>query len=183
MAQTLYGITAAALPTNLAKGYIPLPLGTARIISGDVIQNTTEAGVPDGNTDPILQRINSATDVMERIVWAAGSVIEIQFDNVAKPPDLDDTAAVIIKLLLDKDTNTDTAAVVGVKYFEGIGDTSAGGNTAALAVATLATYSVTVAAGDVAAAPGAMAITVKPGAHANDAVRCHGAWIEYTRKS
>ena len=189
MAQTLYDIVtnstveAADLGANLRKGFIPLDLSTARVLNSNAIINTTEGGVPDGNTDPILARINGATDIVERLTWAANSVVEVQFPNIPKPPDLDDTADVLIKLLIDKDTNTNNAAVIAVKYFEGIGDTNAGGNTAALATADLTAYTVTILAANVAAAPGVMSIALVPGAHANDAFRLHGAWIEYTRKT
>ena len=74
---------------NLKVGFIPLDIVNAAIIAANVIQNTTEGGRPDGNTAPILQRINSATDKALRLTWAAASVAELQFPPVAMPPDLD----------------------------------------------------------------------------------------------
>jgi len=71
--------------------------------------------------------------------------------------------------------------VLTVAYFEGTGDTNAGGNTAALSV-TLAEVTVSIAAGDVGAAPNVASITLLPAAHANEAVEVYAAWIEYTRK-
>ena len=58
---------------NLKVGFIPLDILNAAIIAANVIQNTTEGGRPDGNTAPILQRINSATDKALRLTWAATS--------------------------------------------------------------------------------------------------------------
>src|SRR5579885_503495 len=75
---------------NLKVGLIPLDFANAVIIAANVVQNTTEGGRPDGNTAPILQRINSATDKALRLTWAAGSQVELQFPAVALPPDLDD---------------------------------------------------------------------------------------------
>lgn len=170
------------LKGNLAVGFIPLDITTARIISTNAIQDTTEAGVPDGNTSPSLARVNGATDKSLRLAWAAGSSEEIQFAPIPKPPDLDDGAAMTIHLMLAKDTNTDTGAVVGVSAWDGVGDTNAGGNTAALASAALAEKSVSVAAGDIAAAPGFFNVSVTPGTHAADAVYLYSAWIEYARK-
>jgi len=175
-------VTAVKLAGNLGIGHIPLDITTVRIISTNAIQNTTEGGVPDGNTDPSLARVNGATDKALRLVWAAASVVEVQFAPVAKPADMDGAAAAEIHLLIAKDTNTDNAAVVAVNIFDGIGDTNAGGNTAALSTASLTEYSVNIAAGDLGDPPGFLNISLIPGTHANDAIRLYAAWIEYTRK-
>lgn len=174
-------VTVAKLDTNLKLGFIPLDITTPRIIATNAVQNTTEAGVPDGNTSPSLARVNGATDKALRLAWAATAVEEIQFAPIPKPPDLDDASALTIHLMLAKGTNTDNAAVVGVSIWDGVGDTNAGGNTSALSAATLAEYTVTLAAGDLAAAPGFLNVSVTPGTHANDAIYCYAAWIEYTR--
>lgn len=175
-------VTAAKLTATLATGFIPLDITTVKIISSNAIGNTTEGLLPDGNTDPILQRTNGATDKALRLVWAANSAVEVQFGAVPKPPDLDDTAALTVNLMISKDTNTDTTAEVAVGVFDGIGDTNCGGNTAALASASLAKYSVSVAHGDLADYPGMLNIVLTPGTHANDAIRLHAAWLEYTRE-
>lgn len=171
------------LAANLKVGFIPLDITTARIISGNAIQNTTEAGVPDGNTTPILARVNGATDKALRLAWAATVVTEIQFAPVAKPADLDDGSTLTFHMMLAKDANTDNAATVGVSMWDGVGDSNAGGNTAALSSASLAEYTVTMAAADLAAAPGFLNFSVTPGTHANDAIYCYAAWIEYARKA
>lgn len=176
-------VLASMLGANLAKGFIPLDIGSARIIAADVLSATSEGSFPDTNTDPILQRINGATDKGWRLVWAATSVIEVDFPPFAYPPDLDDTAAVEAHLLISKDSNTDTTATLAVSYFEGIGDTNAGGNTAALNATALTEYTVSVTAGNVGAHPNFAKIGITPSAHGTDAIRLHAAWIEYTRKS
>lgn len=177
------GSTFDASLLGVGLGFIPLDLNTCRILTSNAIINTTEAGLPDGNTDPLLARVNGATDIAARLVWAATSVVEVQFSPVALPPDIDDGLTLTVNLLIAKDTNTDTTAVVAVKIFQGIGDTNAGGNTAALAVATLAKYSVTMAAADLAAYPSMLNIALVPGTHGTDAIRLHAAWIEYTKKT
>lgn len=174
-------VTAVKLSATLKTGYIPLSLNTARIIASNAIANLTEGGIPDGNTDPILQRINGATDKNWRLVWAAASVVELAFEPFALPPDIDDASAIIVNLLVSKDTNTDNAAVIAVGYFQGIGDTNAGGNTAALATAAITKYTRSIAASDVQVYPDMVAITLIPGTHGTDAIRLHAAWIEYTR--
>lgn len=174
----------ASLSTNLAKGYILLPITTARILAANV---TTALAVASGNggnlaldTAPIFERVNAATDIKFRLRWAAGNAAEIQWD-FAYPPDLDDTAALTVNVLANMAGATDTPTI-SVKYFEGVGDTDAGGATAALS-ATVAQKSRTIAAGDIGTYPNAASVALVPGAHATDAMHLYGAWIEYTRKN
>jgi hypothetical protein len=166
---------------NLKVGFIPLDILNAAIIAANVIQNTTEGGRPDGNTAPILQRINSATDKALRLTWAATNVTELQFPPVAMPPDLDPAAPVEVHLLCAKDANANTVTVA-VGAFFGVGDTNAGGNTPTIAQAR-ARYKVAIAAADVAAYPEVLNISLTPSAHAGDALYIDGAWIQYTRKA
>lgn len=183
MASNLAGIIGASdLTTTMRTGFIPLNITELRIIAGDVIGNTTEGMLLDGNTAPSLQRVNGATDKALRVIWASSSSVECQFPPVAKPPDLDGTALLSVHLMLEKDTNTDTAVTIDIQIFDGVGDTEAGGATAALAAAALAEYSASIAAADLAEHPGFLNISLVPGAHTTDAIRLYAAWIEYTRK-
>ncbi len=178
------GVTAAKLTSTLAKGMIHLPLAEARLISTNDIaaKNATDGGLLSLDTAPTFKRINGATDKNSRIAWAATGVVPIQW-TVNYPPDLDDTANVTVKLLVGKDGNTDTGAVLGVAYFEGVGDTNAGGNTAAITETTgQNAKTVTIAAANVGAYPATATIEITPGTHANDAIYLYGAWLEYTRK-
>jgi hypothetical protein len=166
---------------NLKVGFIPLDIVNAAIIAANVIQNTTEGGRPDGNTAPILQRINSATDKALRLTWAAASVVELQFPPVAMPPDLDPTAPVEVHLVCAKDANANTVTI-DVQTFFGVGDTECGAATPTIAQAR-ARYKVAIAAADVAAYPEVLNISLVPSAHAGDALYLDGAWIQYTRKA
>ncbi len=179
-------VTAASLGANLKTGFIPLPLGGWRKITsndfGAIAVASGNGGQLANDTTPILQRINAATDKKARISWVATDQAEIQAD-FAYPPDLDDTAAVEVHLLVYKNANMDATAAIAVGYFEGVGDTNAGGNTAAITETVAAEKVVTIAAGDVGAQPNAAAITLTPGTHGNDALYLLGAWVEYTRKT
>lgn len=175
-------VTAAKLTTTMQKGFIPLDISTFKLINTNAIINTTEGGFPDGNTTPLLERVNGATDIAMRVTFAANVVTECQFAPIPKPPDLDGTVAATFHMMLAKNGNTDNGAVVGVKIFDGVGDSNAGGNTAALAAATLAEYTVTLAHGDLGEHPGFLNVAIVPGTHANDAIYLYAAWIEYTRK-
>lgn len=164
------------------KGFIPIDIFSNRLLSTNAFLNTIEAGTADGNTGPSLARVNGATDKAARLVLAANTTDEFQFHPIPLPPDLDDTADMTVHLLVAKGSNTDTTATIDIQAFFNVGDTECGGATAALAVATLAEYSATLAAADVPAAPGVLNISLVPGAHANDAIYIYTAWIEYTRK-
>ena len=172
------------MPTNLATGYMPLDITTLREMASNDTQNTATGagGFLAKNTTPILERINGATDKALQVHWAANNVDEVQFAPIVLPPDLDDASPVIVNLRLAKGTNTDTTTNLAVNYFQGVGDTNAGTSTAALAVSTEATYSVTIAAADV-QSTGALNIALIPAAHANDTILLRGASLTYSKKT
>ena len=175
-------VTAAKLTATMQVGFIPLDITTLKIINTNAIGNTTEGLFPDGNSAPLLARVNGATDKALRVSWVASASGEVQFAPVPKPPDMDGAAVATVHLMLAKDTNTDNAVAVAVGIFDGVGDTNAGGNTAALDTASLAEYSVTLAAADLAEHPGFLNIVLTPGTHTTDAIYLYAAWIEYARK-
>lgn len=176
-------IAASDLGSNLQIGYIPLPLTSARLIATNDIaaKGAADGGVISLDTDPTLKRVNAATDKQLRLAWAATSVVEVTWGGIAYPPDLDDTAAVTVNLLAGMAGATDTP-VISVSFWEGVGDTNAGGDTSALAAA-VAQKTVTIAAGDVGAYPKVFTVGLTPGAHGTDALYVYAAWITYTRKT
>lgn len=175
-------VTAAKLTESLATGYIPLPLQNWREVATNAIQNAAaNGGLLASDTTPILERVNGATDKQLRLNWAAANVDEIVFGGIALPPDLDDASAITIHVLAAMAGATDTP-ILALSYFEGVGDTNAGGNTSAVTGTPVAEYSVTVAAGNVGAHPNVITVGCTPGAHTTDALYIYAAWIEYTRK-
>lgn len=178
------GVTAPKLSTNLARGFIPLDLTTVRIISANDIQNTTEAGVPDGNTaGPKLLRVNTSTDKALRLTWAASEVNEVQFAPIPLPPDLDTTQNMQVSLLVYKDGNTDTTLTIDVQAFFNTGDTECGNATAAITETTPTEKTVSISSADVAAHPGVLNLSLVPGSHGTDALYLLAAWVEYGRAS
>lgn len=177
------GVTAAKITATMRSGYIPLDITTARLLSTNAIANTVEAFVPDGNTNPSLARVNGATDKQLRLVWAVSNSDEITFAPIAYPPDLDDTAVISVKFLAAMEGTGDTP-VLTVGYFEAVGDTNAGGNTAAVTGTAVAEYSVDIAHTNVGTHPNTATITLTPGAHttSSNALYVYNAWVEYTRK-
>lgn len=173
-------VTAAKLTASLATGFVPLPLSIAReIATNDIPAAAAIGGLLASDTTPILKRLNGATDKKMMVEWAASNSDEIAWD-FPYPPDLDDAAAIEVHLLAKMNGATDTP-VIAVSYFEGVGDSNAGGNTAALS-STLAELTVSIAHANVSAAPNGASIGIVPGAHTTDKVQLLAAWVEYTRK-
>lgn len=169
------------LEGNLAKGFHNFDITNCRIISSNAIQNTTEGGVPDGNTAPTLARVNAGTDKQLRLTWVAGSQAEVQFAPFQLPPDLDKAAPINVYLRAGKDANANSVNI-DVQAFFNTGDTECGGATANIAQA-VAEYGVELAAADVPDTGGVLNIALVPGAHAGDALFIESAWLVYTRKS
>ena len=167
------------------KGFIPLDLFAGRIMSGaSIFQNTAASpsgGILTSDTGPSIQRVNAATDQAVRVRWAATIVTTLALPTFAYPPDLDDGSPVTVHLLAAMSATNDSP-VMGVAYFEGLGDTNAGGNTAAITGTTITEYTVTIAAADVGAHPTFAAVSLTPAAHGTDELRLYAAWVEYTRK-
>lgn len=164
------------------KGFIPLSLAEAREVATNATINAAgNGGLLASDSTPIFQRVNGATDKQLRLNWAAANVDEITW-QFAYPPDLDDTQAVEVHVLAAMAGATDTPTLT-ISYFEGVGDTDAGGATAAVTGTTMAEYSRTIAAGDVGAAPNVASVSLIPGAHGTDALHVYAVWVEYTRKT
>ena len=173
-------VTAAKLSTTLKTGSIQLPITIAREIVTNAIPNAAAiGGLLASDTTPILQRVNGATDKKLRLNWAASNSDAITFD-FAYPPDLDAASDLTVHILAAMAGATDTPTIA-INYFEGVGDTNAGGNTAAVTGTTVAEYSRTIAAADIGAAPNGASIEIVPGAHTTDALYIYAVWIEYTR--
>lgn len=166
-------------------GFIPLPLDRWRLIATNDIPAIAVASGNGGNlgsdTAPKLARVNGATDKKLRIQWAASGVVAITQD-VVYPPDLDDASDVVLHLLASMGGANDTPTI-GVAYFEGLGDTNAGGNTGAVTGTGIAEYTRTIVAADVGAAPNAATIELTPAAHGTDVLNLYAAWLTYIKKT
>jgi hypothetical protein len=172
-------VTAGKLTVTMQKGIIPLDLASARIITAnDIDTKANVGGLLCKDSAPILERVNAATDKCLRIKWAAANVAEVQFGPIAYPPDLDNTLALTLKFRAKMGGGTDNP-VLTAAYFEGVGGTNKGGNTAALNN-TEQTLSVSIAG--VSAPPQHANVSVLPGTHGTDTVELHAAWIEYFKK-
>lgn len=174
-------VTAAKLATTLKTGFVHLPLTSWRIIATNDIaaKNAADGGTISLDTDPTLKRVNGATDKKLRLAWAATSVIEIANDFVY-PPDLDEASNVEFHMLAAMAGASDTPTIA-VSFFENVGDTNAGGNTAAITGTTVTEYTVAITAANVGATPKGASVGLVPAAHGTDALYIYATWIEYVR--
>lgn len=171
------------LSASMRIGYIELPLDRWRLIATNEIPPIAVASGNGGqlasNTAPALIRANAATDKKLTINWASSSSVEITQDFSYRP-DMDTRYPVTIHIRAKSAGATD-APVITVGYFEEIGDTNAGGDTA---VTSAAIQDLTREIGnrDVGAYPKNASITLIPGAHTSDALVVTGTYITYIKK-
>ena len=172
-----------------AQAFIPLDITQLREIATNAIQNlAAHGGILAADSTPILQRVNGATDKALRVHWAASDSNEVAFPPIPWPPDLDETADVVVHLMFSRGGTTD-GCIVDVQAFEnGAGvyaaDTEMGGNTDALTGAANVVIEATrtLSASDIAGPPGFLNISLVPAAHTTDALYLWSAHLEYTRK-
>jgi hypothetical protein len=158
-------------------GYIPLSLGSLRLLATDEI-----AGLLDNTTTPSFERINGATDKGLRVLWGLSNNDEIAFPEIYMPPDIDTDKDITIHIVGEMSGASDTPTI-DVLVFDSSGDTEMGGVTATF-TDTRAEKTVTISAADITGHPlGWLSISLIPvGAHATDTLAIFSAWIEYTRK-
>lgn len=167
-------------------GWIPIPLSTWReVVSNDIAAlatagTTGSGGVLATDTTPAYEYINAATDKGHRVLWAATNVDKIAC-SLPLPPDLDNSKVITVNFYAGMGGATDTPTLTVAAFF-GVGDTDAGGATAALA-ATVGRVSRTIAAADVLAFPRSLALEVTPGTHGTDTIVLYATWLEYSRKN
>lgn len=167
-------------------GWIPIPLSAWReVVSNDIAAlatagTTGSGGVLATDTTPAYEYINGATDKGHRILWAATNVDKIAC-SVPLPPDIDDAATMTVHFYAGMGGATDVPTLTVAAFF-GVGDSDAGGATAALA-ATVGERSRTLTAADVLAYPNSLSLEVTPGTHGTDTVVLYATWLRYTRKN
>ncbi len=170
--------TLTFLKVEPAVGYMPLLLGSLRLLSTDEI-----AGLLDNTTTPSFERINGATDKGLRVLWGLSNNDEIAFPEVYMPPDFDSDKDITVHIVGEMSGATDTPTI-DVLVFDSSGDTEMGGVTATF-TDTRAEKTVTISAADITGHPlGWLSISLLPvGAHATDTLAIFSCWIEYTRKA
>jgi hypothetical protein len=163
------------------QGFVPLSLMQFREVGTMAVGNiVANGGVLASDTTPILQPINGATDGCQRISWAAENVDPIA-TTIALPPDLDDTADLVLHTRIASEGTTDPVGFTVDTWFNE-GDTKVTDTSQTNQTATYAEKITTIAAADVPAGAQTMTISLTPVAHANDDMYLTAAWLEYKTK-
>jgi len=187
----LFSITdlEATLQADLqsTQAFISLDITSLREIATNDIQNlAAHGGIMASDSTPFLKRVNGATDKALRIEWAASDSNEVAFPPIPWPPDLDDTADVVVHLLVARNGTTNGCQIDVLAYENVAGayaaDTEMGGKTAALTTTDMTEVTVVLGASDISGHPGVLNLSLLPDAHTTDKLWLYGAWIEYKRK-
>lgn len=169
----------ADIRTDIAKGFLPIPLASFTLAANGAPLVVFSDGAADGLDflEGQSYRFNPSSTA------AIGATVPL-------PPDLDDAAAIEVHMLVSRVGAADvTAAVTVGAFFQVVGaapdaDADAGGATGAIEQATtvISEESVTIAAGDVPAAPCALSLTLVPTAALDaDDLRIHAVWLEFSK--
>lgn len=163
--------------TNVAKGFIPVPLASIRETTGGTIPSG--GGILAGDTTPILATINGDTDGAWRLTWAASNSDLVGF-NLLLPPDMDLSKNLLVKFRGAMAGAVDTP-VFSLDCYVNEGDTKVEMNSGAITGTGYATYTATIPA---AALTGGvtLAIELTLGAHTTNAAYVTAIWLEYTKK-
>ena len=173
-------VTAAKLTATMATGFIPLPLTQWREMGTNEIQNlAAHGGILAVDSTPILQFTNGDTDSAIRLSWVATDVKAIT-TQTPLPPDLDVTGDVVLHMRAAMNNTNDTPVIDADSFFNE-GDTKVSDASAAITGATVAEYTITIAAADVPAGAQTLSIEITPAAHGTDALYVYATWLEYVR--
>jgi hypothetical protein len=164
-----------------AQKFLPVPLTALRELTTGAIPNAAgNGGLLASDTTPVLSSVNGDTDGALRVSWAASNSDAIGF-QVPLPPDLDDTADVVIHVRAAMSGTTDTPVIDADSYFNE-GDTKVEDASAAITGASYAEYTITIGAADVPAGAQTLSVEITPAAHTTDALYVTAVWIEYKAK-
>lgn len=183
-------VIASKLDATLRKGFVPLSLFTARIISSTAGENFSSAngGLLSSGSSPLLTLNSTQADRSPYIQWTSAVQTGVQFASVPVPYDYTTASAITLDLLYDKGSTLNQTMNIDCQFWPGLGQTESGTVTAALTAGSTqyTEISVTVAAataGVLSSNAGQWTVALVPGAHANDPLRLYGAKLTYTKQS
>lgn len=163
------------------QGFVPIPLVGVRELSTGSFQNAAaNGGLLASDTSPALNTVNGDTDGVFRVSWAAGNSDPIAFQTPL-PPDLDDTADLVIHFRASMAGATNTCVISADTYFHA-GGSKIEDDSGAVTGTTDAEYTITIAGSDVPGGAQQISCELTPAAHATDALYLTGLWLEYKRK-
>jgi len=175
--------------TKSVQSQVNCPLGGAILAAGTPMaawadNAASNPGITLANSEAVGLRWNN--NGTQTAVW---------LPPIALPQDLDDTAAVVVHIAASKTGATvgDATTFTIAAFFQEIGalhdaDSDCGGASSAMTgdatAKTVQEVTLTLAAGDVPAAPCVLSMSIKPtdGTLGTDDVIVHSVWLEYKKK-
>jgi hypothetical protein len=163
------------------QGFIPISLMQLREAATMAVGNiAANGGLLASDTTPILQPINGATDGCQEVVWAASNNDVVIF-QIPLPPNLDDTADLVLHTRIRSGGTTDAVGFTVESWFNE-GDTKVSDTTETNQTNTWAEKIATIGNADVPAGAQTLTIALTPAAHTTDNMQLSALWLEYKTK-
>ncbi len=163
------------------QGFIGVSLMQLREASSMAVGNIAAAcGVLGSDTTPTLAPINGGTNGCQQVEWVESNNDPVIF-QVALPPDLDDTADLILHTRIKSAGTTNAVGFTVDSWFDE-GDTKVTDTSETNQTATWAEKITTIANGDVPAGAQTLTVSLTPAAHTTDHLYLSSVWLEYKRK-
>lgn len=161
--------------------FINVPLTSLRETSTFNVGNiAANGGLLASDTTPVLSAINGATDGCQVVKWAASNSDQVMFQT-ALPPNLDDTADVVVHIRAYMAGTTDTPDITVDSFFNE-GDTKVVDTISAITGTSAAEYTGTIGNADVPSGAQTLTVGLTPGAHTTDILYVTAIWLEYKAK-
>ena len=163
------------------QGFIPIKLTDLREVATMAVGAVAAAcGVLGSDTTPVLAPNNGATDGCQVVSWVASNSDPVIFQT-ALPPDLDDTADLVLHMRI-KSAGTTNAVGFTVDSWFNEDDTKVVDTSETNQTATWAEKIATIGNADVPAGAQALTVSLTPVAHTTDIMYLSAVWLEYKTK-
>lgn len=163
------------------QGFIPISLMSLREAATMAVANAAgNGGILASDTTPILQPINGATDGCQELVWAASNNDTV-ITQIALPPDLDDTADLVVHTRIRSGGTTNAVGFTVDTWFNE-GDTKVVDTSETNQTNTWAEKIATISAADVPEGAQTLTLALTPVAHTTDTCQLSALWLEYKTK-
>jgi hypothetical protein len=165
-----------------SEGFLPVPLAILKTGATDFVSGTSAVtSFLATDSTPKIGRITAATDPAQVVYWATGDNGPV-FAQMPLPPDLDDTANLIVHARVKASGATNIPTWTVKSYFNE-GDTLVTDSLAASsATSTWGEITGTILAADVPAGAQTLTFSLTPAAHTTNHFYMSALWFEYKRK-
>jgi len=164
-----------------AQSFLPISLMNLREVSSMAVGNAAaNGGLLASDTTPILKPINGGTDGAQILEWAASNNDPVAV-QIPLPPDLDDTADLVVHTRIKSGGTTNAVGFTVDSWFDE-GDTKVTDTSETNQTTTWAEKITTIAAADVPSGAQTLTLSLTPVAHTTDTMSMSSVWLEYKKK-